>query len=104
MLATTIRLPPAVEDYTPLSDYQSQTPESFSDGKPVLHFHLKAAVASIPKSQCGTLAIFPTDSPAAENAVAGTNGNPEELAEQKVDVFVNSEYVLSLSSSYFWPN
>lgn len=97
MLATTIRSPPSVEDYIPLSDYQSQTPESFSDGKPVLHFHLKGAVASIPKSQCGTLTIFPTDSPSTENAVARTNGDAEELVEQKVDVFVNSEYV-SLSS------
>ncbi|OAQ65023.1 benzoylformate decarboxylase [Pochonia chlamydosporia 170] len=92
MLATTIRSPPSVEDYIPLSDYQSQTPESFSDGKPVLHFHLKGAVASIPKSQCGTLTIFPTDSPSAENAVARTNGDAEELVEQKVDVFVNSEH------------
>ncbi|KFG79928.1 FPD1 [Metarhizium anisopliae] len=92
MLATTIRSPPSVDDYTPLSEYQSQTPESFSGGKPVLHFHLKGAVASIPRAQRGTLAIFPADSPAAENAVASTNGDTEGLVEQKVDVFVNSEH------------
>ncbi|KHN95653.1 FPD1, benzoylformate decarboxylase [Metarhizium album ARSEF 1941] len=97
MLATTIRSPPSVDDYVPLSEYQSQTPESFSDGKPVLHFHLKAAVASIPKSQCGILAIFPADSPAAGNAVARPNGDAEELVEQTVDVFVNSEKVTLFS-------
>lgn len=91
MLPTTIRSPPSLEDYIPLAEYQSQTPASFSDSKPVLHFHLKAARASIPKSQCGTLAVFPADSPAADNATARTNGETEVLVEQAVEVFVNSE-------------
>ena len=77
----------------PLAEYQSQTPESFSDSKPVLHLHLKAAAATIPKAQCGTLAVFPADSP--EAPAASTNGHVEPLAEQTVDVFVNSEYVCS---------
>ncbi|KAK2608372.1 hypothetical protein QQS21_003057 [Conoideocrella luteorostrata] len=91
MLATTIRSPPSVEDYTPLSEYQSQTPESFSHGKPILHFYLKEAVASIPKSQRGTLAIFPADSP-AENGAENTNGDAEQRVEQQVEVFANSEH------------
>ncbi|KAG6000448.1 hypothetical protein E4U54_001417 [Claviceps lovelessii] len=92
MLPTTIRSPPSLEDYVPLDQYQSQTPESFSDGKPVLHFHLKEAGASIPKSQCGTLAIFPADSPAADGGEASTNGDTEQVVKQTVDVFVNSEH------------
>ncbi|PNY28913.1 Uncharacterized protein TCAP_01173 [Tolypocladium capitatum] len=90
MLATTIRSPPSAEDYVPLADYQSQTPESFVDGKPVLYFHLQGATASVPKSQCGSLAVFPADAPVAEIAQANGRNDDNPLVEQKVDVFVNS--------------
>lgn len=84
MLPTTIRSPPAIGDHLTLAEYQSQTPESFADGKPVLYFHTSGATASIPKSQCGSLAVFPADSVTTED------GSGEEIAEQKVDVFVTS--------------
>lgn len=89
MLPTTIRSPPSADDYTPLSEYQSQTPESFVGGKPVLHFSLVGAKATIPKSQCGTLAIFPADAAAAEGT--GVNGIDEATVARVVDVYVNSE-------------
>jgi nucleotide-sensitive chloride channel 1A len=89
MLPTTIRSPPSTDDYTPLSEYQSQTPESFVGGKPVLHFQLAGAKVTIPKSQCGTLAIFPFDAHAAEGG--DVNGTDEETISRTVDVFVNSE-------------
>ncbi|KAH6611390.1 hypothetical protein Trco_001410 [Trichoderma cornu-damae] len=91
MLPTTIRSPPAEADYTPLAEYQSQTPESFTDGKPILYYQLAGARATIPRSQCGTLAIFPRDAAAASNDAA------EELAEQTVDVFATSENLVIFS-------
>lgn len=93
MLPTTIRSPPAAADYMPLAEYQSQTPESFTDGKPILHYHLAGAKATIPRSQCGSLAIFPQDTAAAANN-ANDGEAAEELAEQTVDVFATSECVL----------
>lgn len=89
MLPTTLRSPPSVDDYTPLSEYQSQTPDTFVGGKPVLHFHLQAATATVPRSQCGNLAIFPADAPTAQSSEA--NGSAEEAVERQVEVFVNSE-------------
>lgn len=91
MPPTTIRSPPSVGDYTPLEDYQTQTPETFVGGKPVLHHHLSGAKASIPMSQAGSLAVFPTD--AAPKETGEANGESEEVIEREVDVFVNSEYV-----------
>lgn len=93
MLPTTIRTPPSVGDFTPLEDYESQTPESFVGGKPVLHYHIAGAKAWIPKAQCSNLAIFPADtSEGPTGPEAGSiNGDAEPLVEQKVDVFVNSE-------------
>lgn len=92
MPPTTIRTPPSADDYTPLEDFQSRTPETFVGGKPILHCHLVGAKASIPKSQGGKLAVFPADAGASETN--GTNGDAEEpVIERQVDVFVNSEYV-----------
>ncbi|KAI5461556.1 regulator of volume decrease after cellular swelling-domain-containing protein [Mariannaea sp. PMI_226] len=92
MLPTTIRSPPATEDYTPLSEYQSQTPDSFVGGKPVLHQHVVGAKAWIPKAQCGSLPVFPADSTQGPTGFEAEhiNGEAEELVEQKVDIFVNS--------------
>lgn len=99
MIATTIRTPPLAADFVALAEYQSQTPESFVNGKPVLHLRVTGAMASAPREQVagGSLAIFPADSPAAP-AAAGENGadtGAEELVEDKVDVFVTSEYAIS---------
>ncbi|RCI07708.1 hypothetical protein L249_5716 [Ophiocordyceps polyrhachis-furcata BCC 54312] len=79
---TTIRVPPSVDNYVSLAQYQAQTPESFAVGRAVLHFHLEGATASIPEEQRGKLALFPADM------------NPDshgQTLERKVDVFVNSE-------------
>ncbi|RDA88228.1 hypothetical protein CP532_0309 [Ophiocordyceps camponoti-leonardi (nom. inval.)] len=80
---TTIRVPPSVDNYVSLAQYEAQTPESFAVGRAVLHFHLEGATASIPEEQRGKLALFPKDmEPDNENA---------QTVERKVDVFVNSE-------------
>lgn len=86
MLPTTIRSPPAADDYTPLAEYQSQTPETFSDSKAVLHCHLDSATASIPEDQRGKLAIFPADAAVSD-----------ETATQTVSVFATSAYVCPAS-------
>ena len=94
MPPTTLRSPPSVGDYTPLEDFQTQTPETFVGGKPVLHHHISGAKASIPKSQAGSLAVFPADAAASREA-SDANGEVEEVIEREVDVFVNSESVIT---------
>lgn len=37
MSIDTLSAPASVDDFTPLSEHESQTPASFFDGKPVLH-------------------------------------------------------------------
>lgn len=91
MLPTTIRSPPSTGDYTPLAEYQSQTPESFVDGKPVLHLSLTAVKATIPKSHCGQLAIFPSDLPVSNDDQSNGDAGAEPTVEREVDVYVNSE-------------
>ncbi|KAJ6438247.1 benzoylformate decarboxylase [Purpureocillium lavendulum] len=91
MIATTIRTSPSVEDYVPLAEYESQTPESFADGKAVLHLHVAGATIQAPKAQSGNLAIFPADAAPAEDAQANGESAAEPLMEQKVDVYVTSE-------------
>ncbi|KAJ4024393.1 hypothetical protein NW752_002962 [Fusarium irregulare] len=100
MLPTTIRTPPQTGDYTPLAEYQTTTPETFIGGTPVLHYHLQGAKAWILKSQCGTLALFPADTSEKPSGPEGesVNGDAEELVEQTIDVFVNSEALTVFSS------
>jgi hypothetical protein len=81
-------------DYIPLSEHQEQTPDSFYDGKPVLHYHATGAKAWIPKSQLGKLPFFPADLSSEPTAPENSalSGQTEESVEQKVDLFVNSRY------------
>ncbi len=83
-MAVLIRTPPSLEDYTPIAEYQSRTPESFFGGTPVLHCHLAGATAYVPASQRATLPFFPAD--ASELSSDG-----DEVVSQKVDVFITSE-------------
>ncbi|KAK4164958.1 regulator of volume decrease after cellular swelling-domain-containing protein [Cladorrhinum sp. PSN259] len=92
MSLTTIRSPPSLSDYTPLSEHQEQTPESFYDAKPVLYYHGVGAKAWIPKSQRGKLPFFPADLETAPTAPenVGLADAAEESVEQTVDLLVNS--------------
>jgi chloride channel, nucleotide-sensitive, 1A len=102
MMPTTVRSPPSLDDYTPLSEHQEQTPASFYGGKPVLHYHAAGAKAWIPKSQRGRLPFFPADLSTEPTAPEGgaLNGSAEENVEQKVDIFVNSQYDASSSNPH----
>ncbi len=92
-MATTIRSPPSLEDYTTLDEYQSRTPVSFSGGKPILHYHAVGATAYMPADQLGSLPFFPADSARPPSQLPGER---EQVVDQKVDIFVNSEYETSL--------
>ncbi|KAK4152477.1 regulator of volume decrease after cellular swelling-domain-containing protein [Chaetomidium leptoderma] len=94
MSLQTVRSPFAIGDYTLLSEHQEQTPDSFYDGKPVLHYHATGAKAWVPKSQRGKLPFFPADLSSEPTAPENSalSGQTEESVEQKVDIFVNSRY------------
>lgn len=87
MLPTTIHTAPLVGDFVPLSQYQSTTPESFHDGKKVLHYHATGAKVWLPKDQQPRVPIFPADAPTFE----GDSG--EMMAQVAVELFINSESV-----------
>ena len=58
MPPTTIHSPPALDSFTPLADHQSQTPEVFYGGKPVLHHHVIGGRALVRRDQLFKLPIF----------------------------------------------
>ncbi|OIW30327.1 hypothetical protein CONLIGDRAFT_363864 [Coniochaeta ligniaria NRRL 30616] len=89
MPPTILRSPPSVSDYVSLSEWQSQTPETFHGGKPVLHYHATGVLARVYRSQCDSLAFFSNPSPLSfpEPSI----DNPDEKCEQLVDLFINSE-------------
>lgn len=86
MLPTTIHAAPAVSEFLPLSEYESTTPESFHDGKPVLHYHATGAKVWLPKDQQSKLPLFPADAPIFE----GDSG--EMVSQDEIALFINSAY------------
>ncbi|KAI0205100.1 regulator of volume decrease after cellular swelling-domain-containing protein [Astrocystis sublimbata] len=101
MLPAIINSRPSAEgDFLPLSEYQAQTPETFFEGKPVLHFHDENIKAWVSQQQYEQLYFF--SKAAADNAAAGTPTAPESHAlgdedknntreEENVEVFVSSK-------------
>jgi nucleotide-sensitive chloride channel 1A len=85
MALTVIRSSPALDSFTPLAEYQSQTPASFVVSKPVLHYHGVGATALAQQDYVSKLPIFAT--PEATQDAEDTAAN----AVASVDVFVTSE-------------
>ncbi|GAP83943.1 putative benzoylformate decarboxylase [Rosellinia necatrix] len=99
MLPTVIQSRPSAEnDFLPLSEYQSQTPETFFEGKPVLHFHDEKIKAWVSSQQYEKLFFFSrttTDNPTSlhptpPEALALDAGDKHTREERNVEVFVAS--------------
>lgn len=108
---------PTTSSFTPLAVHQSQTPESFYSGPPVLYHHSPSATLSLHASD---LAAAPALSALANGARRGANGTAavavngdgaaaeeeeeededEEIEIPGVDVWVTSECVFLLSPRF----
>lgn len=94
---------PTTESFIPLSTHQSQTPESFFSGPPVLYHHSPAATLKTHNSE---LSIAPSlqslfgDIEAPVNGHTDGNGRVSNAEEehvadvQGVDIWVSSEYTI----------
>jgi chloride channel, nucleotide-sensitive, 1A len=100
MLPTVIRSCPSAEtDFEPLSEYQSQTPETFFGGKPVLYYHDEHVKAWCSVEHQARLEFFAEKGSAAdlkspslpESAALGNDGGQHLVEANKVRVFVTSE-------------
>ena len=100
--------PPKAESFTPLATYQSQTPESFFSGPPVLYHHSPSATLSLHKSDLESAPILSRLAEGAHKTANGTsssavNGNThhheeeedadddEEISIPDIDIWVTSE-------------
>lgn len=85
MPPTTIREAPALDSFTSLLEHQSQTPSTFFNTKPILHYHSTSVRAIGSRDHVGTLPIYST----SENNESDGESSIVEL----VEAFVTSEYV-----------
>ncbi len=88
MPSTTIHAAPALDSFTPLSEHQEQTPTSFYNAKPVLHYHANVR-AIISGDQVSNLPIFP-EAPAEVSEGDEADKIVSRVVES-VLVFVSSE-------------
>lgn len=87
MLPTTIHEAPALESFTSLADHQSQTPSTFYNSKPVLHYHTVKADAIVSQEHVSKLPVFKAQEAETEEGTAGGG-----TATGAMDIFVTSEY------------
>ncbi|KAI8633217.1 regulator of volume decrease after cellular swelling-domain-containing protein [Xylariaceae sp. FL1651] len=90
--------PSADDDFQPLSEYQSQTPETFFEGKAVLYYHDENTKAWVSHEQYEQLFFF--SKPTADSNTSASPTPPESHAldnegkhmreEKEVEVFVSS--------------
>ena len=95
-----IREAPSSDAYIPLSTHQSQTPESFYSGPPVLYHHSPSATLQIHASDVAAAPAFSGFAEGAPvnhvNGSAIANGDHEEEEDREisipnVDIWVTSE-------------
>lgn len=92
MSLETLETAPQVADFTPLSEYTSQTPGSFFGGKAVLHLYAPASILKIPSEQFSAQHDFQRLSSTAPSAVEG------QMHLSGIDVWVTSRQVLLWAS------
>lgn len=85
MPPTTIHAAPALDSFTPLAEHQAQTPTSFYNTKPVLHYHATGIRALAERSQLSKLPIFAA---ITEGQAEGAGGPKSEVS---VEALVSSE-------------
>ena len=85
---------PTLDAYNPLAVHQSQTPESFFNGKPVLYYKSPSAQLSISPSDLSASSALSKLSDGAHGTVNGslTNGDHGADVVMEVDIWVTSEY------------
>lgn len=105
MLPTVIKSCPSIDDFKPLAEYQSQTPETFFEGEKVLYFHDTTVKAWCPIEQHARLHFFQTDSspesrkqPSPPECHGLENEQRQQICEEgRVEVFVSSNKLILFS-------
>ncbi len=95
--------PSADNDFQPLSEYQTHTPETFFDGKPILYFHDENVKAWISAEKYEDLFFFSKPSaddetslnPTPPESYALENNGGSHFHEESVEAFVASRWDLS---------
>ena len=84
-----VESPPALQDFTLLSEHEEQTPNSFFPAKPVLHLHSPGANVKIPLEDVESQ---PALAGLRDEDVAGDEG---QVVIEGVDIWVSSRLVMS---------
>lgn len=95
MALDTLNSAPVLEDFTPLNEYNSQTPGTFFGGKAVLHFHAPNSTLKIPIDQFAATSDF-------QRLSGGIDQPPSSdghIHLAGVDVWVTSRHVLLFAAA-----
>jgi nucleotide-sensitive chloride channel 1A len=93
MVPTIIHAAPALDTFTPLAEHQSQTPATFYNAKPVLHYHATGVRALASQDQLAKLPVFTQ----AVNDLSPVSEADRSLKVELVDAYIGSEQVPSFT-------
>lgn len=96
MALETLDTLPVLEDFTPISEYNSQTPGTFFGGKAVLHLHAPNSTIKIPSDQFTAQSDFRRLSDNSGSAES-SDGNVHLAG---IDVWVTSRHVQLFASAH----
>ncbi|CAL3972058.1 unnamed protein product [Diplocarpon coronariae] len=93
MLPTTIHEPPMADSFTPLEQHQAQTPSTFYNAKPVLHYTKSGIRAVAARNRLSTLSILGPDAngESQSTSAGSTQSLDENQTVQLVDIWISSE-------------
>ncbi|ATZ46798.1 hypothetical protein BCIN_02g01560 [Botrytis cinerea B05.10] len=89
MPLSTIHSAPALDSFTPLVEHQTQTPSTFYDARPILHYHAKAARAVAYGDYIKELPFF-ADGPAQSSEAAVVETVDAYISTENVTIFNNT--------------
>lgn len=77
---------PKLDDFTPLSEHQEQTPGTFFGGRPVIHLHCADSQLRIAKADLSAQGDFA----ALWDGTASASGDSETAELPSIDIWVDS--------------
>jgi len=88
MFPTTIRTAPELDTFTSLADHQSQTPATFYNARPVLHYQATGIRALASPDQLSHLPIFSEQTNIPSETIEGEGLS---AVVELVDAYISSE-------------
>jgi chloride channel, nucleotide-sensitive, 1A len=93
----TVETPPTLDSFTPLDEHQSQTPDTFFGGTPVLHLHCSDVKVLVSRKSLGEYSLLQSLLPSQDQSQRQEQDSDEEVVISGVELWVSSKLVAQIA-------